>query len=52
MNGKFFKEVDDLFATVWQRKPQNKRRSYYTQNLFQEYCDFQIIESTEFPFDL
>jgi hypothetical protein len=52
MNGEFFEEVDDFFTTVWQRKPQYKRRSYYAQNLFQEYRDFQIIESTEFPFDL
>jgi hypothetical protein len=52
MNGKFSKEIDDLFATVWQRKPQYERRSYDTQDLFQEYRDFQIIESTEFLFDL
>ena len=52
MNSKFSKKVDNSLTRIWKREPQYKWCCQDTEDFFEKYHDFQVVEGTKLSFYL
>ena len=52
MNSKFSEKVDNFLARIWKREPQDEWSCQDTENFFEKYRNFQVIEGTKLSFYL